>query len=143
MKRCAPAVALLLAVLATPAGAADRLARLTVDVDGLEPPTGRVEVSLFETAESFMKKPYLQQVQAIDGQTRLQFEFAGIAPGDYAIVVVHDENDNGLYDAGFLGFGGEGLGYSNDARPLLGRPSFDAAHFTVEGEDLTVTIHVR
>lgn len=90
-----------------------------------------------------MKAPLLQQTHAVDGETRLEFQFAGLVDGSYGVVVVHDENDNGVYDAGFLGFGGEGLGYSNDARPWLGRPSYDAVRFDVGADDLEILIQVE
>jgi uncharacterized protein (DUF2141 family) len=43
-----------------PALAHAQLARLTVVVSGIDPSTGTVEVSVFNTAESFMQKPLLQ-----------------------------------------------------------------------------------
>ncbi|MEJ8566743.1 DUF2141 domain-containing protein [Elongatibacter sediminis] len=130
----------LLALLALPLTASAQLANLHVLVTQLEPATGKVEVSLFDNAEDFMKKPFLQQTLPVDGNSELQFEFAGLVDGAYGVVVVHDENDNGVYDAGFLGFGGEGLGYSNDARPWLGRPSFEAVRVDVGTEDLEIVI---
>lgn len=120
-----------------------QLATLTIDVTGLEPPTGKVEVSLFANAQDFMLKPMLQQTREAGGQTELHFELAGLTEGRYAVVVVHDENDNGVYDAGFLGFGAEGLGYSNNARPWLGRPSFDAVSFEIGTADLEIQIAVK
>jgi uncharacterized protein (DUF2141 family) len=58
-------------------------------------------------------------------------------------VVVHDENDNGAYDSGFLGFGGESLGYSNNARSWLGRPDFDDAKLSIgaEGAEIEISLH--
>jgi len=116
-----------------------QLATLTVNLQGLEPPTGTVEVTLFNSKEDYMKTPFLQQASPVENNT-LSVEFAGIVDGDYAIVVVHDENGNDKLDNGFLGFGGEGIGYSNDAAPWWGRPSYEAARFTVGTEDLSVNI---
>ena len=61
--------------------------------------------------------------------------------GRYAVVAVHDENENGKLDNGLLGFGGEGYGFSNGVRPLLGWPAFDAAAVTVES-DMTIEIEL-
>jgi uncharacterized protein (DUF2141 family) len=58
------------------------------------------------------------------------------------VVVVHDENANGKLDTGWLGFGGESYAYSNDARPLFGRPSFDEAKFGV-GTATRITISLE
>lgn len=134
---------LLLGALLAPAAEA-QLARLEVTVHGLEPATGTVEVSLFNSATTFLKKPFLQKAAAVDGAEKLTFEFVGLLDGEYALVVVHDENDNKVLDNGFLGFGGEGIGYSNDAVPwLLGRPSFDAARFTIGEEDMAITVTLK
>lgn len=134
------AASALLSLLFLPLGAQAQLATLTVAVEGLEPPTGKVEVSLFNGAEDFMQRPFLQQTQDAAGANELRFEFAGLTEGAYGVVVVHDENDNGVYDAGFLGFGGEGLGYSNDSAPLLGRPSFEDVRFDIGSQDHEIVI---
>ena len=126
-------------LLACPARAVAQLATLTVVVHSLEPQAGKLEVSLFNSAEDFLKKPLLQQTVAVDSESE-ELEFAALVDGEYAVVVVHDANDNGALDAGFLGFGGEGYGYSNNPISLFGRPSFDAARFTVGTENLSIEI---
>ena len=120
-----------------------QLVRLDVIVQGLEPATGTVEVTLFNAAETFLKKPFLQQAAEVDGAAQLTFNFVGLLDGEYAVVVVHDENGNQVLDSGFLGFGSEGIGYSNDAAPWLGRPSFDQAKFAIGQDDLDITITLQ
>jgi uncharacterized protein (DUF2141 family) len=53
-----------------------------------------------------------------------------VAPGTYAVSVLHDVNSNGDLDTNFLGIPKEPLGFSNGAKPKMGPPSFDAAKFT-------------
>ncbi len=118
-----------------------RMPRLTVNVTGLAPEAGTVEVSLFDSAENFMKKPFYQESGTPDADGKVQVRFLNVMEGTYGLVVVHDENGNGVYDSGFLGFGAEPVGYSNDAAPWLGRPSFEAVSFEVN-EDLEVTINM-
>ena len=119
-----------------------QLAKLTIRVQALDPTTGSVEVSLFNSADTFMKKPMVQQSKEVNGNAELVFEFSGLLDGAYAAVAVHDENGNGVLDNGFLGMGGESYGYSNDAGPWLGRPSFEAATFLLGTEDLEITFQV-
>ena len=119
-----------------------QLATLTIHIQGLEPTTGSVEVSLFNSADTFMKEVLVQQTKPVDGNTELVFEFSGLLEGKYAAVAVHEENGDGVFDNGFLGIGGESYGYSNDAGPWLGRPSFEAAAFMVGTEDLEITFQV-
>ena len=53
--------------------------------------------------------------------------FTQLPPGRYAVLVIHDENDNGRLDENAMGVPTEGYGFGNDAQGFLGAPSFDAA----------------
>lgn len=66
--------------------------------------------------------------------------FLQLPPGRYAVIVFHDENDNGLLDSNFLGLPTEGYGFSNDAAGFFGAPSFDAASVTVGSGDRVIVI---
>src|SRR5690348_6328690 len=61
--------------------------------------------------------------------------FTQLPPGRYAVIVVHDENDNGRLDANALGVPSEGYAFSNDARGFLGAPSFAAASVNIGAGD--------
>lgn len=76
-----------------------------------------------------------------DTQARCDFE--DIAPGKYALAVIHDENMNGKLDVDWLGVPTEGYGFSNDAIALLGPPSFSAAGFPYDGRNLNLTIRLN
>jgi len=104
---------------------------LIVRVVAADPPTGTLELSLFATADLFLEEPFLQTSGPVNEDGTYRARFGKLPPGEYAVVVVHDENGNGQLDTGFLGFGGESYAYSNDARPLFGRPGFDEAKFAV------------
>lgn len=131
-RRAAWAAAGLLALL--PALGLAQVANITVRVVDAEPPTGTLEISLFNSADSFLKQPFLQTSGPVNADGQYLALFAKVPTGEYAVVVVHDENDNGKLDTGFLGFGGESYAYSNDARPLFGRPKFDKAKFAVTAD---------
>jgi len=121
----------------------DQWANLTVLVHGLKTKSGTVEVSLFDTADSFLKTPIVQQSVTVEENKEISTSFVDLLVGDYAIVVVHDENDDGVLDTGILGFGGESYGYSNNVKPWLGRPDFEAVKFTVSEEDLEIVISLE
>lgn len=118
-----------------------RMPRLKVTITGLEPSSGTVEVSLFNSEETFMVKPLLQESGEPDENGHLEIRFLNVFEGEYGLVVVHDENANGLFDSGFLGFGAEPVAYSNKARPWLGRPTFEDVKFDVqENVDITISM---
>ena len=66
-------------------------------------------------------------VPASDAKT---IRIAGIAQGDYAIALLHDENGNARMDT-FMAMPREGYGFSRDAAVSFGPPSFKAAQFAV------------
>lgn len=116
------------------------LPSIKLSVTGVDPATGRIEATLFDSADSFLLEAHLQESGDVTEDGTFEAEFVGLAEGEYAIVVVHDANDNGVFDSGFLGFGGESVGYSNDASSWLGRPGFDNAKFTVNSANQEVHI---
>ena len=119
------------------------LSSLKVTVTDAVTTTGSIEVTLFNSSESFLKEAFLQQSGKASEDGTFVAEFVGLEEGEYAVVVVHDENDNGAYDSGFLGFGGESLGYSNNASSWLSRPDFDDAKLSIgaEGAEIEISLH--
>lgn len=55
-----------------------------------------------------------------------------LAPGEYAIAIIHDENGNGKLDT-FVGIPREGVGFSRNPAIRFGAPSFRSASFPVGG----------
>jgi len=127
----------------SPALALAELPGVRVMVSNLSPVTGTVEVSLFDSAESFMVEPYLQQSGTASEDGSFETEFVSLPDGEYAVVVVHDANDNGKLDSGFLGFGGESYGYSNNASSWFGRPDFKDAKIMVNQPGTLVEIDLK
>ena len=119
-----------------------QLASITLVVNGADPATGNIEATLFSSAEEFLMEAHLQESGAVSEDGSFEAEFFGLVEGEYAIVVVHDANENGVFDAGMFGFGGESVGYSNNVSSWFGRPGFDDAKFTVGSEEQTITINL-
>jgi uncharacterized protein (DUF2141 family) len=108
--------------------------------------TGTVACALFESAEGFPVE-FLRSATNIMvikvRKTQARCDFEDIAPGTYALGVIHDENMNGKLDVNALGIPKEGYGFSNDARGWIGAPSFDAASFRYDGRTLDLTIDMH
>lgn len=117
-----------------------QLPGITVQVSGLPTAEGTVEVSLFDSVESFLIEPYLQHSGVADENGNYETRFSAVPEGEYAVVVVHDANGNEKLDTGFLGITGEAYGFSNNAWSWFGRPSFDDAKFSLEQEEVVVEI---
>lgn len=129
---------ILLATMATSTHA--ELPGVKLIVNGADPATGTIEATIFNSAESFLLEAHLQQSGDVAEDGSFEAEFIGLEEGEYAIVVIHDANDNGVYDAGLFGIGGEAIGYSNDASGWFGPPGFEDAKFVIDQADQTVTI---
>lgn len=69
--------------------------------------------------------------------------FAGVAPGRYAIALLHDENNNGKMDRAMGMMPREGYGFSRDAPVRMGPPRFEAAAFEVGAQEVTKRIRMR
>ena len=52
-------------------------------------------------------------------------------PGRYAFAFYHDADDDNQLDRDMVGIPQEGYGFSNNARPGLGAPSFESAAFNI------------
>jgi uncharacterized protein (DUF2141 family) len=108
--------------------------------------TGAVACALFESSVGFPAEflhfaTNIMVIRIRDSQARCDFE--DIAPGKYALAAVHDENFNGKLDTNWLGVPTEGYGFSNDATAALGPPSFPAASFSYNGENLDLTVDLN
>lgn len=72
----------------------------------------------------------------------LEVVFADLAPGKYAIRLMHDENDNGKLDTNAVGMPTEGYGFSNNPR-VMRAATFDEAVFEVPADGAAITIVMR
>lgn len=69
--------------------------------------------------------------------------FKDVKPGDYAIALLHDENDNGKADRALGMMPKEGYGFSRDAPVRMAPPKFKDAVFELGSEPKQLTIKMR
>jgi uncharacterized protein (DUF2141 family) len=134
------AASLLLMSIAFAGGAANLI---QVDVTGLRNDKGQVLCDLFSSPVAFPGKSEGAIAHVVSKITNNSAvcEFSGVAPGRYAVAVVHDENANGKLDR-IMGVPSEGVGTSRDARGHFGPPKFEDAAFQYEGGALTMTVKI-
>ncbi len=139
--RAAAAIAAVLLAIAGPAHAAE----LTVDVSGLQPTgKGRLAVWVYASSEQWDAgaRPPLAQGEVVAGRRQARFVFRDLAPGDYAVMVLHDLDGNGRFDRNSLGIPRDGYGFSNN--PLaVGRPGFARVRFIVPASGAAVSVRMR
>ncbi len=69
--------------------------------------------------------------------------FTDVEPGNYAIALLHDENDNGKADRALGMMPKEGFGFSRDAKVRMGPPKFKDAVFEHGSEKQSMNIRMR
>lgn len=117
-----------------------------VDVQfvGLRSHRGMVRACLTRNPKYFPhcdKDPesFKQSVAATEGA---MLRFAGVPGGDYAMTVLHDENQNFKADM-VLGIPREGVGFSENPAIKFGPPKFASARFRVEGGEVTKKVMMK
>ncbi|MEL6918287.1 MAG: DUF2141 domain-containing protein [Bacteroidota bacterium] len=111
---------------------------LTVTIENVLNDQGKVLASL-HTDQTFMKGAGLVDLSATAKKGELTMTFENVEPGTYAIMVMHDENENKRMDFEDNGMPKENYGMSGNAMSM-GPPSFDTAKFEVADEDMAFTI---
>lgn len=111
---------------------------ITVTIDNVKNDTGKVIMSL-HTSETFMKGKGIQDAdtEIKDGKVTITFE--NVLPGEYAIMALHDENENERMDFQENGMPIESYGMSNNVMSF-GPPIYDDAKFKVDGKNLELNI---
>jgi uncharacterized protein (DUF2141 family) len=147
-----PASAPTLSTPATPGAAASPAVQtgatapaLQAEVVGLRNDHGRVGCSLFNDPVAFPRddSKIFRHVWAPIRGGRALCEFKDIPAGEYALVVFHDENNDGEFNENVFGMPLEGYGFSRDAAALFDAPSFAAARFHYDGKRLYQVITIR
>jgi len=109
---------------------------LTVEINGLKNQKGTLCFSLFSNGQGFPS----QSERAIASrcmaakEASISATFEQLAPGNYAVAVIHDANDDGKLNTGFLGIPKEGFGFSRNPKIGMGAPSFQDTAILVAGE---------
>jgi uncharacterized protein (DUF2141 family) len=135
------------------AASAAQSSELRLTVTGVRSDSGELLIGLYETEKGFEGAIANAETSGIMAdRNRLvgvamrarsgsqQAVFVQLPPGRYAVIVIHDENDDGRLDANALGVPTEGYGFSRDARGFLSAPSFDAAAVTIGDADVSISL---
>lgn len=130
-----------IASAATPAAANE----VVITVTNLRSTEGVVRACMTTNKKIFprcIKDPESHRTVVPAGKT-VSIRFDGVKPGDYAIALLHDENDNGKADRTLGMIPREGYGFSRDAKVRMGPPKFRDAVFTHGSERQSLTIKMR
>jgi len=117
-------------------------ASVEVVVKNIKEPKGSIRIGLFTNQKDFMKTPIQGKVVKATG-TEVTVVFENLPAGDYAVSVIHDENDNGELDANKMGVPKEGFAFGNNAMGSFGPPSFEKAKISLNGKNIVQTVNLK
>ena len=118
---------------------------VTITVTDLRNHKGVVRACMTMRADVFpkcIKDPGSHRsVVPADGTVKITFK--GVKPGDYAIALLHDENEDGKANRALGMMPKEGYGFSRDAPVHMAPPKFEDAVFRHGKDAQAFTIKMR
>ena len=117
---------------------------LTINAGNFKSDSGQAVVMLFRKEDDLPAKPFMKTTGTIHNLKSVIL-FADIPFGEYAAILLHDENSNGMVDHSWLGFPKEPLGFSNGWELTLfsGMPSFAHLVFEFSKQKLEYKIDIQ
>lgn len=125
---------LLLLIITSFSNQAEKTFSLTVNVEKLRNSEGIVQFVLYNKEgsipdENFKKCYKIVKANIVNGSSTITFH--GIPSGKYAVNILHDENNNGIIDKGFI-LPKEGIGFSNfQTIGMTNKQTFSKASFNL------------
>jgi uncharacterized protein (DUF2141 family) len=118
-------------------------ATLTVKITEISEVAGKMGVRLVASGEAYSGKAKATAAQMVPVTSKdpITLTFADLAPGTYAVLVMHDENGNGKLDSNMLGIPKEGYGFSNNPH-VMRQPTWDETKFELTAVDQAIEIEI-
>lgn len=117
---------------------------ISLKINQLRNDTGQLIAYLYYEGKGYPNKPELAYMQ-MKGSVKNRggtVVFKDVPFGEYAIMVLHDENRSGELETNFFGMPKEGMGASNNAKGFMGPPNYEDAKFFIKSEKTNMIISV-
>ena len=116
---------------------------LQVTVSGIKPGQGNLRVAVFDEAHrgQFAEGKYLSSAEAPAKEKQMTVEIPDLEPGEYAVAVIQDLNENGKLDRNMLKIPKEPYGFSGSWK--WGGASYDEASFHTDEVKYSITIKLK
>ncbi|MDJ0922388.1 MAG: DUF2141 domain-containing protein [Henriciella sp.] len=117
-------------------------AALTVTVEGIQTAEGTIILGLFNE-ETYEGEGAVNGANVVVEGDTISARFEGLVPGEYAVRLYHDVNDDGEMNTNPFGMPTEPYAFSNNAKGRFGPASWEDAKFTVSSDDDVHTITMK
>lgn len=133
--------ALLLSSSSTPGG--DQRRKVVVVVSGIAHAKGQLHVNLCRETEFLTPACYRRAALRVSSVDPMRFAFADVAPGVYAVQVIHDLNENGRFDRTLYGAPAEPNGVSRNPNVTMRAPTFSEAAVHLDGSAILIQVRIK
>lgn len=117
---------------------------VTVVVSSLVSTTSTVKLFFYNTRAGFLKSGKWAFSKSVKPEGKSQFSLpVALPPGEWAVAITQDLNNNDKIDKNFLGIPTEPYAFSNNIRPTLAAPDFNECKFMVDGPGRVVSIVLK
>lgn len=117
---------------------------LDLEITGLRSGRGNVLICLTANPRAFpdCRKDAAAHRLTVAAGVAGEIRIDNIAPGAYALSLIHDENGNGKLDTSLM-IPREGFGFSRNPAIGFGPPRFSAARFEIAGAAAVQSVRVK
>jgi uncharacterized protein (DUF2141 family) len=117
---------------------------VNLTVSGLRNTKGQLMVCLTKNPKAFpdCSKDSNAIKKVVPAGQAANLTFTNIAPGTYAVAIVHDENNNNKMDLRLF-IPREGFAFSRNPAILMGPPKFGSASFVVGSDDVSQSVKMK
>ncbi len=120
--------------------------KVLIELSGLESAEGNLFIAVYDSKKTWLGEETVAEKQVVITESRegdiVKAEL-DLPPGEYALSIFHDTNDNGELDANFIGIPKEPVALSNNARPKFGPPKYKDAVFELGAEPVLQQISME
>ncbi len=117
---------------------------IEITIKGLRNHDGVIVANIFSSSHGFpgdaKKSLKIKKVPADGNDVTIIFE--KLPYGQYAVAVMHDEDDDGKLNTNMLGIPKEGYGVSNNKIPKFKKPQFEDAAFELAETEKSLVINM-
>lgn len=103
---------------------------LNVWVNNVANPKGSISVAVYNSDETFLSfDRVLRSDSVAANEGSVELSIPDLPPGEYALAVFHDENNNGELDTNWFGIPKEKVAFSNAKMKTFGPPKYHECAF--------------
>ncbi|MDA0314453.1 MAG: DUF2141 domain-containing protein [Bacteroidetes bacterium] len=118
---------------------------IQVYIQGASSDKGMIRVLLFTSSAGFPDQisRAVNSFSMPSKNKEVAFTINDLAPGTYALAVIHDQDSNGKLSSNAVGYPIEKFGFSNNPKVYFSPPSFEKASFVLGKTPIKVNIILR